>query len=632
MSTTSSKKSLSAIGISLIVLGSLIAANIIVGQLRGVKIDLTEGNIYSLSGGTREILRELERPVELRLYYSRSNEAMPVHLKQYAERVEDLLEEINGQGKNKITLTHIDPKPLSDDEEWARKYGLNPLQGGTMGADAFYFGLVAISGTNEQVLPFLSPQEEERLEYNLARLVFEVSRTQKPKVGIFSSFPIFGTPQMPQQMMMMQQQQPQPAWMVISQLQQLFEVEQIQSLDAPLPSDLESLVVIHPKELSEAAQYHLDQYVVNGGKLIAMIDPMSVVDQMNTPQQQLQQQRMMGMEMNFSSDLGPLLIKWGVDYDSTKVIADRELAAQHTAQGSGVRSPTWLMVRKPHFNEAEIPTQGLEAVQIGIAGGMNINDVEGIAATPLLSSSGESSLITTMMAGGNPQQVMQQLKPDGTVRHIALSLFGKFPSAFEKAPGEDTDPSTHVAKGTVDANVVVIADVDWIYDALVAQRFNFMGQTVVQPMGDNLNLFLNLIEQSVGNTALLSLRSRGTFQRPFTVINDKLKQAEAESLEEMQKLQDSLHQANTRLSEMAQQVNGDALTLNQALQEEQQKLNDQTFQMSRQLREIEKERRADVERLQFRLQVLNIAAVPLLVGLFGLVRGLARRNKSNHSA
>ncbi len=602
----------------LLALGSLVALNLLARPLRGLRIDLTEDKVYTLSEGTRALLKGLERPVELRMYFSAGSREVPPYLKAYAARVEDLLREYARVAGSNLKLTVLHPEPLSDEEEQARTHGLEAAGGGGFGGDALFFGVVALSGARESALPFLNPAEEARLEYNLSRMVHEVTRAKPPRVGVYSPLPLFGEAGMPMGM----GGGSTPPWLVVSQLRHAGEVLRVETLEKELPADLDTLLLVHPKGLDSAAQYRIDQYLVGGGRLVVLLDPLSLVERSGgggTP---------MGIGADHASDLPLLLPKWGVTYDPGQVLGDLQLASPLTARETGVAHPLWLLAGTESLNPDELAVRDLDPLQFAFAGGLTVHPPEGVAEFPLVHASTENALLDGRMVGySDPATLVRNLKPDGVGRRIATRLVGRFSSAFEAAP-EGFDPGAHLGQGAQNGQVILVADADWIHDQMVAGAYRLMGRTVYEPVGDNLALFLNLVEQSSGAEELIALRSRGRFDRPFQVVNDLLRKAESASREEMEALQREIGEARERVGEIAR--SGDPrqrLGLDKALRDEQAALEDKIFQANRRLRDIERERRREVDALEFRLQALNLVAMPALVGLIGLVRGVLRKRR-----
>src|ERR1035438_6835792 len=262
------KKSLETILYSsagiVVMLVIIIAINVITG-VKPVRVDMTQEKAYTLSDGTRAILKKLDTPVKVRFYCTQSDTATPetVYLKSYACKVEDLLQEYKQIAGKNLIIEKFDPQPDSDAEDSARLDGLEgqPLPG----VERFYLGL-AVSLADERVaLPFLEPNRERQLEYDITRAIARVFTPEKPTVGVMSALPVFG--EMGNQMMMqMGQGGGTPAWTIIEQLKQDFNLKRMEMTAEKIDDDVKVLVVIHPKDISDKAQYAIDQFVLRGGK------------------------------------------------------------------------------------------------------------------------------------------------------------------------------------------------------------------------------------------------------------------------------------------------------------------------------------------------------------------------------
>ena len=280
--------------------------------VRGARIDLTESNLYSIAPGTERILKSLEEPINLYFFFSQEASKDTPSIRAYAQRVRELLEEMAQRSGGKVRLSVVDPQPFSEDEDRAAEFG---LQGVPMGArsEALYFGLAGTNSTDgREIIGFFQPDKEEFLEYDVASLIHRLGHPKRAKVGVMSSLPV--DVQFDPQTGRMQE-----GWASVGQLRQLFDVQTIAADATTIAADIDVLMLIHPKELSPASQYAIDQFVMRGGKLIAFIDPQSE----NDPQ--AAQMAQMGGMSNRSSTLGPLLDAWGVSYDPAMVLGDREL-------------------------------------------------------------------------------------------------------------------------------------------------------------------------------------------------------------------------------------------------------------------------------------------------------------------
>lgn len=611
----------------LALLGVLIAVNVIIGNMR-LRADFTDEKLYSLSEGTVNALKGLEQPVTLKLFFNSSNPKVPAGIKNYASQVEDLLEEYRIASKSKVKIQKLDPKPDSDAEEWAQKYGIagQPLE---MFGPPIYLGLVATSGKTEAVLPTLDPRMQQMLEYHITRMIHRVTNPAKPVVGVLSSLPIMGS-QPPQFAMPGQPRpQPQPAWIAIQELRGDYDLREIQSPEDGIPSDIQALLVVHPKDLSDDALFAIDQFVLRGGHLMLFVDPMSVADQSQAPSPY-------GMPQT-SSDAQKLLGAWGVGYDASKVLADYAGATPMRSQSGGVeRNPVVVSFNKAGIDSDDIITTKLNVLRAAFGGALADHTGEDIEVTPLLTTSDECGFVDAMSARFGGNAIRSQYKPSPTPQHLALKLAGTFKTAFpdgkpeaetdeeaEEGDDEDTEPAALTQGKSV---VIVVADVDLLYDPLCVEEINFFGQTAHRPLNDNLTFFANTVETMAGSSDLISIRSRGTFHRPFTKVDELEALAVAQWREQEASLESSLQEAQRQLNELqAQKDDQQRFILSDQQREAVESFKKKELQIKRQLKDVRKNLRRDIEALGVYVKVINIALMPLLVALAGIVYGVVRR-------
>ena len=418
------KKSLETILYSsagiVVMLAIVIAVNVITG-VKPVRMDLTQEKAYTLSEGTRSVLRKLDTPVKIRFYCTQSETATPetVFLKSYARQVEDLLQEYKQIAGNKLIIEKYDPEPDSDAEDSAKLDGLEPQQLQT--GDEFYLGLSVSLADQNVALPFLDPDRERQLEYDITRAITRVFTPEKPVVGVMSALPVFG--QMgPDNPMMMQQGQPQgtPPWTFITQLQQDFEVKRIEMTADKIDDDVKVLVVIHPKAISDQAQYAIDQFVLRGGRLIAFLDAQSVLSSR-------QQNPMAGEMGGKSSSLDKLLKAWGIQFDTSKVVADLNFKMELGGQnGQPTEAPAFLALTSEGINTNDVVTSGLDNIWLPMCGAFTGEPAAGLKETVLLHSTTESELVDSMMAGMEGASILNGFKPSGVDYKQAIRLTGKF--------------------------------------------------------------------------------------------------------------------------------------------------------------------------------------------------------------
>ena len=625
--TISSRRLQGAAGVALFA-GILVALNYLAGGVPA-RVDLTEDRMYSLSDATREILKGLPRDVTLKFYFTKSLEGPAgVQIKPFAQRIEDLLREYQLKSGGRVVLETYDPKPDSDEEEWAQRYGLTGRALDMLGGGpSLYLGLVAVCGAREAAIPFISPDQEPQLEYQVTRMIHEVTQEKKPKVAVLSSLPVMGMGGMPMDMMGMNRRS-QPPWIAISQLQQLYDVVTMTPDAEEVPADTSVLLLIHPQNLGEKTQFAIDQFVLKGGRVLAFLDPQCITQsEMMGPQQ-------MGMMMGSSSDLNALTKAWGVEMTAGKLAADYRNATRiRVSEDRAERIPAWLSLRKENVAADEVATGSLEFLMLPFAGSFTGNAADGLKLTTLVQTSddaGEMDAMSFMMpdrgAGADFTKVHRALP-------LAVRLQGKFKTAFPA--GRPKDPAdTNAAPAAAaalsqaekESAVVLVADADMLADRFCIETASFFGQEVAQVANDNINFLLNMVEQLTGSVKLVGLRSRGTFDRTFDRVLAMEEKAQAQWKEEEMKIQEKLRQTQQRLSELQSSKDAEQkMILSKEQKAEIEKFREDQFRFQQELKRVRKEFRRGIENLGLALKVINMAAVPLLVGLFGLWRGMSRR-------
>jgi ABC-type uncharacterized transport system involved in gliding motility auxiliary subunit len=609
----------------------LIAANFIVSAFN-LRADLTEGDVYTLSPGTRKVIARLEAPVKLRLYYSQGSEAVPVGLKTFAKRVEDLLNEYKAAGGGKVVIEKFNPEPDSDAEDSAQLDGIDGQL--TNSGEKFYLGLSIAFLDQKAAIPVLAPDRERLLEYDITRGIAQVGETKKPVVGVMSALPVMGRSLDP-----IRKQQPAEAWVLIQELKKIFDVKEIK-LDAPrIEDDIKVLLVIHPRNLPEETEYAIDQYVLRGGKLIAFVDPYAYFDQ------QPDFQNPFGGSQAGQSTFYNLFKAWGIDVDMGKVIADLTFAS-----GAGPRLlPTLLALNTQALNPDDVVASQVGTLLYAFGGAFKGKPAEGLTQTVLAHSSKNAMPVDLIIATLSGEPSTRGFQPTNEEMPLAIRLTGKFHTAFpdgkpkpfippradrkkgqdDKQKAEDkTEP--HLRVSNEENSVVLVADVDLLSDGAAVEIQEVFGQRVAVPRNGNLSLALGLVEQFSGDSALISLRSRASFSRPLTVIREMEAQAQQQYLGKIKELEDSLNQTQENLQKLQKSKAGVTSTiLTSEQQAELDNFRKKAAEARLALKELRKRLRVETDTLEFWTKVVNIALVPLLVALAGLGLALARRRRSS---
>ena len=622
-------------------LAILVAFNFIVG-LAPKRIDLTQEKAYTLSDGTRAILKKLDTPVKIRFYCTQAENAnaQTLYLKAYAKRVEDLLGEYKQAAKGKLVIEKYDPEPDSDAEDSARLDGVEGemLQTG----ERFYLGLAVSVLDEKQAIPFLDPSRERLLEYDLSRAISRVMTPEKPVVGIMSALPVFGMPANPMMMRMGQGQGQQP-WVIVNELKNDFNVRRVEMTADKIDDDVKVLVVIHPREITDKAQYALDQFVMRGGKLIAFLDPLPMVDTK-------EQNQMLGNIPNSGSSLDKLLKAWGLSLDNGKVVADMNFKMQLGGRnGQPQEAPAILSVTPEGINKDDIITSQIDNVWLPFVGAFSGTPVQGLKETVLLKSTPKSQLVDGFMAHLSGENILKDFKPSGTAYALAVKLTGKFKTAFPTGKPEDKKdedkkdadkkeektaekkPDDSLKETKQDNTVILVADADLLADNVALRQIPTPFGTLSQPMNGNLNLAQNAVEQMAGDSSLIGVRSRATQNRPFEKVQ-KMEAAANERFQgEIKRLEESKAEAQRKINELQQQKKDkdQRFILSPEQQAELVKLREEEVKAGKHLKQVQKDLRKEVVSLQTRLKWLNVLAVPLAVTISGISIAMVKRRKTS---
>jgi len=624
-------KTLSRIGtgaaglaVLLVIIG---AFNLIIANLR-LRVDLTAEKLYTLSDGSKQVLGKLANNVVLKFYFSTSSAEMPMGLKTYANQVQDLLKEYEIAGKGHVTLEAYDPKPDTDSEEWAQRYGIEPQQTNPFGQPV-YFGLVAVCGENEQVIAGFNPRTEATLEYDITRLITRAAWPEKPVLGVMSSLSVLGEPQNPMMMMQRRQQQNQ-GWAAFQELRKDYTVREIKTDAAEIESDVKALIVLHPKDLSDKTLFAIDQFVLRGGRLIVCVDPFSIADFEANQQQNPMMMQMGGGGQAGPSTLGKLFDAWGITFDTAKIVADMSCSTKLNGGNGRVEdNPAFLSLGQVNMAKDDLLTAQLSSVMLPFAGAFSANTSKEITFTPLITTSKENAcLVDQMNAQFGMSAMRAQLKPDGVRRVLAARLQGTFKTAF---PNGVEGGATNAAPNTLTSGtstVMLFGDADFLNDRFCVQVMNSLFGNIAQPINDNLTLFGNTVEQFAGREELIGVRSRGQFNRPFAKVDALEVKAMKQWQAEEERLEAALKETQERLTGLQQKKTGnDRLILSKEQQAELEQFRKTQADTRKQLKEVRKNLNKEIESLGLTLKVVNIGLIPLLVIGFGLYRGIRRRKR-----
>lgn len=607
---------------------------------RRVKMDLTQEGTYSLSSGSRSILKKLSGVVQVKLYYSKTAANKGTEgirsFNNYFVYVRDLLNEFVAHSGNNLEFKVIDPRPDTKEEEDAVGYGLKKFQ--LTETETYIFGLVAVSETGvEKVIEFFDPKEQGQVEYKIAKLIYSVSHTLKKRLGVLSSLNVVSEEMSPYmaQMMRMQGRPVQESWIITTMLRDLYEVKKIAPGVEEI-KDVETLVVIHPKNLPVQTLFAIDQFVLKGGRLLVLVDPLSVVDRPQNPM------GMMGAPPSMNSSLNEILKKWGVILQEGKLAGDRNLAGRGQVNRF---SPPSVLLPLLECNDScatkDIISSGLEKLTLLYPGALSINASEGLKVEPILQTTAEGNTYEANPYEMNdPVGLLKKFQAGTEPVVVAARISGRFPSNYpegltyeKKTPAKDEKEKAKtesiklegISAATAESAVVVIADVDFVADQFAFRKSIFGLST----LNDNSSLFLNAIEALSGSNDLLSIRSKGKISRPFDVVQKIERQAEEKTKEKVESINQSIERFQEELAQLGSVANDNniALLQNQGVRKKQD-LEKKLLELKSDLREVKREGRERVERLGDLLQFLNTLLIPLGLIILAFITLTRKREKT----
>lgn len=678
--------------LSLLAVALFVVVNLAASRVVGLRADLTEDRLYSLSDGTRNIIAKLEKPVELTLYYSDAlGTAAPVY-GNYALRVKDMLRVIETAGRGKVSLAIKDPKPFSEIEDKAVALGMQGVPVDETGAKV-YFGLAAKSGDKEMVIPFFQMEREKFLEYDIASLIFNLGSKGKPVVAVYSVRPMFGD------IMMQMRGLPAQPWAVIQQLQNHAEVKQIFNLDEIWKVKPDVLMLVHPAAIEAKDYYNIDQYLLRGGKALVLLDPFN---------ESAAARRNSQFPERVTSDLSKLLDHWGVEMVKDRVAGDRRYARLVNAgdEKRVVPAPflTWLSVRSDGMSQSDVVTSQISLLNLQSAGILRKKPDSPLTFEPLVTTSPDSQEIDVKLLDGEKPEILKMVEgfqPSGKRLVLAARISGRIKSMFpdgppkdekkdegkkdngkkdeksdtpaaakpddkpkvkadkaerakapaavaqtEAAPGAETPkpdaaaekkaaekkeeekpaPPPYIAESTAPMNVILVSDADFLEDRFWVQTREFFGHRVQVPFANNADFVVNAVENLAGGDDLITLRSRGTAQRPFTKIAELKLAADQKFRAEEQRLQKKLDEAEKNLAELDKKktAEGSGDSVDKAVQATAAKFTEEVLSTRKALRKVQLALREDIEALESVLRFVNIALIPILVGVLAVALGIWR--------
>ncbi len=614
------KKLLSGTALFVITILFLAFIMIINLSITGVRADLTDNNLYTMSEGTKSILKKIDEPINLYFYFSDKLTKKIPQVRNHATRVKELLEEYKLHSNGMINLKIIDPEPFSEEEDKAAEFGLQAIP--VTQESNIYLGLAATNSVDDvEIISFFQPDKAQFLEYDISKIIYTLANPKKPTVGLLSSLPIQGEidPMTGKNV---------NSWGVYQYMQSLFDIRLIDPGFSEIDEDIDTLMIVHPKNLSDDSQYAIDQFVLNGGRVLLFVDAHSDIE-VAVPGNQMQDRL-----SDKSSNMDKLLTAWGIKQEKEMVLADKTYALPVAVsyQNRPKAHLTVLGFEGDSLNKEDIITSELAKVNVAHAAVFTPIDGATTTLTPLISSTVESDMLPVQQVKFtvDPSQLLDTFEAKGNKLVTAYRIYGDVNSAFDgQVNGKEGSPE-HIAKSVSPVNIIVVGDSDMLHNRMWAQVQQFFNETVFTPIAHNSSFVINALENLAGSSDLISIRSRGTYSRPFERVQKLRINAEERFREKEQELVGQLQATEEKIKQLqASRDNSSSMLFTPEQEQAIAEFRQEKISTRKELREVRHQLDKNIEGLGTILKWLNILAIPALVACFGIMVAIIRTNRRN---
>ena len=590
---------------------------------RTAQVDLTEEALFTVTDATKKLVGSLNEPIRLRFYISDLVRDSVPSLASYAARVEETLKQYERLSDGNIQVEVFHPEQFSPEEDQAVGYGIVGIPASAAG-DVVYFGVAGTNSTDdEDIIPFFSPARESFLEYDLSKLVFNLSRPKKTLVALISSLPVNADPR-----------SRYAPWTSFEQAAQFFDFRILGGEIEEIDEEVDILLLVQPTALVDKTMYAIDQYFMAGGKGLIFVDPHAEM----APRPRNPQQAYVAPPEH---SLGPLFEAWGLEAPVDQILGDRLQAQRVTARSGGRGVVTdylpWMTLGPQSIERNDVVTSEIERISILSGGRLGLTADSGLTLTPLLFTSPQSTLIErkAVRPAPDPIGLVTDFVSDETPYPVAARLTGSIKTGFPDGRPEEVNPrgevverpdpagdaASHLSESTEPVNIIVVADADMLSDPAWLRG----GQGgAAQPVAQNGDFFINALDNLAGTSDLISLRGRGLSARPFVTVNDIRRAAEIRFRAKERELVEALEQTEKKIADLRSEDQGTALLT----REQRETIDGFRTEMVRNradLREVQHALVQDIDRLDTVLKLLNIGAIPVLVGVFAIGLALFRR-------
>jgi ABC-type uncharacterized transport system involved in gliding motility auxiliary subunit len=588
--------------------------NFIINKINfSLGIDFTETKTFTLSEGTKKVIADIQEPIKINFIYSRGlSKNIPV-IQNYANQIQGVLNRYADLAGNKIELIVTEPEPYSDEEDYVERYGVQGFPVDQEGSKV-YFGMIASNTTDDiEVVEFFDPSKAGTLEKQLTDIIFKLNRSEKPMIG-FLSWVDTTPPMMPNN------QLGQGEYTILEELSYFYDFEFLDT-DVDSFEGIDLLFVYHPSSIEEKTEYAIEQFILNGGSTVILVDP--YFERNN--------------HLEKSSDLKTVFKTLNINYIDQVILdgaqATRLQTQQNITDNTSLQTMlklNWPEVRGSFINQNENISDGLSLIRLVSPGGLvPLNEESSVKYFPILSSS-EATMDLPMKDVLDPIELINNFKPSGVSYDFGVRLTGSAQSNFNNF---ESKYENHVSESTQDLNVVVFSDTDFIRNAFWARIQKFLNSTVIEQTSDNGSLITNVLDSMTGYQQFINLRNKETPFRPFVVVQQLQADAEQKYLGQEQELQAQLDQTLNQIRNLSSGREGEEVNLSDEQLEELAVFQLEVENTRKQLREVRRNLSKDIDNLANKINIINTFLIPitLIVLMFIIPSYLGIRRRKGRS-
>ncbi|MBD3321708.1 MAG: hypothetical protein GF350_11490 [Chitinivibrionales bacterium] len=517
----------------LIVLGFIAVANYLLTKWF-VRVDLTENKIYSISDASKRILQDLDDIVNIKCYFSRD---LPPNLKSLETDVRDILSEYKAYAGKNIRIEWVDPGEDEEEKSKVRSLGIPEVQLQTFEKDKAqvmrgYLGIAVLYADKKEVLPVV--QNLKNFEYDLTTAIMKVMRSSTPKVGVLKTdTSIYIPPEVRMKMKMNYSDPTETKYKpVFDNLKENYEVETVDITDGQkISTEIKTLIILGGNEESftERDLFEIDQYFMQGGKLIVGVDAVGIDFQRGAT----------GKVQN--PDIIKLMEHYGARVENDMVL-DASCGNVQIPQKFGafqmnvaVPYPYFVKVFGEGFNSDNPAVSTLSELILPWPSSITLlvdkadsSAGTGSAAQPhatVLARSSEKSWTASGYFNLNPQQEWQPPEDDLKRSNLMVYLNGHFESYFAgksippaKEP-DTSDTSGDIALSDKDKDREIIPSAENGH-LVIAGDADFLSAQNASP--GSIAWLMNVVDWLTLDESLISIRTRAMVDR--SIQKDQLEE------------------------------------------------------------------------------------------------------------